>query len=79
MMRFGRRKRESMQDDRSVPEPTSLSEARAARRISEAGLKRALARGPEVRAVTASLRDHRRDNHFAEMLEQSFRQRKPGE
>lgn len=72
-------KRGDQMGSRQVPakgdqQPTSLDEARAARRTSEQGLAHARQRDPTVRRVAGSLRTHRDENHFAEMLETIFKE-----
>lgn len=71
--------REDHMDSREAPpgetqEPTSLAEARAARRVSEQGLAHARQRDPAVRRIASSLRAHRGENHFAEMLGTIFKE-----
>ena len=58
-----RAKEQPVTDD--TPHGTELSEAQAARRISEAGLRHAQLRDPSVQAVSRSLRDLRARNGFA--------------
>ena len=55
-------------------EPTSLAEAQHARKTSEAGLAAARARDPAVRRVAGSLRELRRENHFADLIGTVFRE-----
>jgi hypothetical protein len=55
-------------------EPTSLADAQHARAVSEAGLQAAKAQDPTVRKAAASLRQLRRDNHFADMMTAVFRE-----
>ena len=54
-------------------QPTSLDEAKAARQHSEAELDAVRQRDPAIRRLTESLREHRRTNHFAGMLEVIFK------
>jgi len=64
--------------DRQAPDEgaraTSIDEARAARATAEAALHRARAQDPTVREVAHSLRRHRGHNHFAELLQQTFKE-----
>jgi hypothetical protein len=70
------RKRERNVDRTAPPERagTDLGEAQQARAHAERELESAQRRDPAVRRVAASLRAHRRDNHFAGMLETIFRE-----
>jgi hypothetical protein len=71
---INRRKDEPMP---TVPaEGTSIDEARAARRNSEAALGQARARDPEVRSTASRLRTARRDL-FAEGMAETFREHRP--
>jgi hypothetical protein len=47
--------------------------ARAALARANAGLNAARRRQPEVTRVSTSLREIRRQNHFAEMIQESFK------
>jgi hypothetical protein len=55
-------------------QPTSLDEAREARRRAELARDEAVTRSPEVRRVAANLRQHRVRNHFAESLGDIFKE-----
>lgn len=57
----------------SVP-PTSLDEAREARRRAEKARDEAASRAPEVSRVAGNLRAHRVRNHFAESMGEIFKE-----
>ena len=67
MNRWLQRKRPEEHETLTDPAPhgTELSEAQAARRISEEGLRHAQARDPSVREAGRSLRALRTQNGFA--------------
>jgi hypothetical protein len=55
-------------------QPTSLDEAREARRRAESALAEANGRAPEVTRVAGNLRAHRVRNHFAESMGEIFKE-----
>lgn len=61
---FGRR-RDQTEEDGVPAAMTTIEEARAARRQSEAGLRHAQARQPSVRETAGRLRSLREVNHLA--------------
>ena len=65
-MRWFRRRRDPSTPEAVVPAPaTTLAEAQAARRQSEASLRHAQARQPSVRQTAGALRSLREVNHLA--------------
>lgn len=59
--------------DPPLPARCDDDEISRARRIANEQLRRALARAPEVARVAREARAHRAENHFAEMIEETFR------
>jgi len=55
-----------------LPASDDAEQAAEARLNAEEQLLRARRRAPEVREIAEQLRQHRRVNHFAELLGQSF-------
>lgn len=63
--------------NRPKPQPTppadDTAEASEARRRAEQALRQDRARSGEVRRVADQSRRHRRVNHFAELIDETFR------